>query len=259
MLFDLEKDGEVTVDELRDIIRAIAASRPRDPNKTPEHQMVRDLEVCNLPKPSVPSVAAFIAAHEGAALSDVAVAGQDVVTTVIRIRVPEIDRALYLFAHGTRSVIWAFEGATNKIERVILRPGDGATGVPAEKVTFVDDLNCVPRCRPNKKITNATPLVNALRREIGIVGARTHTPYEVGFFDLSSGQEQLYLPEMRIVAPPVRRHGKIRVREGEQLRDATPVEAAIILNESSYRRHYPNRLISLDPEKVVAAPPGRKI
>jgi hypothetical protein len=66
-------------------------------------------------------------------------------TFVVDVAVSE-EQPLYLVAVAGNRIIWRFSGAVGRLSKVVLIGGQprGATGVPREKIAFVDTARCLP-------------------------------------------------------------------------------------------------------------------
>ena len=81
---------------------------------------------------------------------------------------------LYIFATALESIVWKFDGATDRVERLVVQPrtistGPGAAvaGIPSENISFVAPQSCIDRYVTEQTATaNAqmAPLVQHLGR-----------------------------------------------------------------------------------------------
>ena len=110
-----------------------------------------------MPKPSAAAKVVLIGSDETTAVSTVTIGSQDVAVGVGTITVEPGTEPIYLVVTSYRPTIWRLYGAVARIERLVLtstmpapakdvpadKPLVGATGVPAERVTFLQHTECV--------------------------------------------------------------------------------------------------------------------
>ena len=101
---------------------------------------------CDLPAaPEADQIMVF-GTYEGDAISAVTIAGQDEVTDTARVVVAPGDTPLYLVLASYETSLWRFEGATSRIDHLVLTGygAQGATGIPAARIT---NLSASTSCR----------------------------------------------------------------------------------------------------------------
>ena len=177
MAFDYNGDGQVSLDEASAVIAAIdpAILEQAGTRRAPVPETVR----CTAPKPQPESEVVFVSGYEGSALSTIAVSGQDTETSVATISIVEGTTPLYIFATAHDSIIWNFEGATERVQQVVVQPrttedGPGAAvaGIPKENLTFVDPNSCIgsiPYQVNDETENNLSPLSRYLERDFDLV------------------------------------------------------------------------------------------
>ena len=111
---------------------------------------------CDLPKPGVGDQVIALAAEQGGALASLSVAGDDKVTSAIRVRIEEGSEPIFLVLSGGSPIIWRIEGDAGRLSQVVVLAGQktdagkaaaGVTGVPTAKSRLRDaaGLPCDPR------------------------------------------------------------------------------------------------------------------
>ncbi len=101
---------------------------------------------------TVPADHAFmaVAIRAGDTLANVQIGTKDETSTVIRVKVSPGSAPISLFLMSDGGVIWAFEGAVERIRSVVAANWDGGrriglAGLPRSVVTFADLATCPPR------------------------------------------------------------------------------------------------------------------
>ena len=104
---------------------------------------------CSMPRPSEEAEILGIMVSHGNALSNIAVAGQDEKTTAAFIHVDPGDTPVYLIALSGQPMLWVVEGATERVERLIVQPaltktgpGVAVTGLTASRVGALNPNAC---------------------------------------------------------------------------------------------------------------------
>ena len=136
---DSDGNGTISQDEFAD-------ARSKADRARREEQTRRD---CGMPPASEPSKLVLLGSDQTSALSSVAVGSQDVLTGAGTIIVEPGDEPIYLVIASYQPIIWRFEGAVGRVERVVVTttqtgvgsfdprspPLAGVTGLPADRVT----------------------------------------------------------------------------------------------------------------------------
>ena len=99
---------------------------------------------CKVPRPSDSARLVLFGAYEGTGMSDFAAAGPDVETSAVRVNSVRSDRPTYALLTGYESLVWIFGGDASAIEHVVVRKGSAVSGLPASKVTVLEDDACLP-------------------------------------------------------------------------------------------------------------------
>jgi hypothetical protein len=92
---------------------------------------------CDLPEAPASDEVILFGAYEGDAISTTAIAGQDEETETARVVIAPGPTPLYVVLAAYESIIWRFEGATERIDRLVLMGygAQGVTGVPSALLT----------------------------------------------------------------------------------------------------------------------------
>jgi len=151
MAFDYNQDGLVNLDEAAAVIAAIDPADLEQAGTRPQPR-IPDPVRCSAPKPQPESEVVFVNGYEGSAVSSIAVSGQDVETSVATIIIAEGTTPIYLFVTAYDAIIWNFDGATERVQQIVVQPrttrsGPGAAvaGIDKNRITFVDPGSCVGR------------------------------------------------------------------------------------------------------------------
>lgn len=149
MAFDADEDGRV---DLNEVASVLAAMDPADlenlPRRNPMSGQTR--AACTAPKPQTGAEVVFLSGYEGAAVSTLAVSGQDKETSVATITISEGSTPLYVFATAHDSIVWKFDGATERVQQLVVQPrstadGPGAAvaGIASDDIAFVEPSSCI--------------------------------------------------------------------------------------------------------------------
>ena len=112
---------------------------------------------CVMPKASDAAKVVLFGAYQVEAISSATIGFQDVAVGVGNVTVEPGNEPLYLVLVSFRPTIWRFYGATERIERLVLtstmtgggsssakdKPLVGATGIAAERITFLGQSKCI--------------------------------------------------------------------------------------------------------------------
>ena len=106
---------------------------------------------CAPPRPSKDAKLIVFNGYQVATLSSAAIGSHDAATTTAKIVIEPGTEPLYLAVIGWERVIWRFEGAVARVQRLVLAgvtPTQGssvpagATGLAPERITFADTGKC---------------------------------------------------------------------------------------------------------------------
>ncbi|MEJ6402568.1 hypothetical protein [Yoonia sp. 2307UL14-13] len=193
MLFDLNDDGVVRIDEITASIGALQDGDPALPQ--PMHQSaVSNTVRCDAPEPPDKSEVVVLSAYEGAALSTVSIAGMDDETHVADIVIEDGDTPFYLFLAAYSNMIWNISGDIDRLDTVVVQRsgqsednGAGVIGIPSEKVHFVSRNSCI---KPIHSIEGGEGIIayRQVARGLGQDPDHMLAHYTVGTISLPSGE-----------------------------------------------------------------------
>jgi len=151
LIFDVNDDGRVTMQEIAAVAEFASKLPPERPSTS--STIFPAQPQCTLPAPTADQKLVFLSGYEGPALSTVAVSGTEADTTVASVIVEDGDEPLYIFATAYDPIVWSFEGATDRIQRLVVQPtqlskaGPGAavSGVPRDRIMFMPPKSCLDR------------------------------------------------------------------------------------------------------------------
>src|SRR5262249_52455179 len=116
----------------------------------------KDPAACAMPPASAAAEVILLGAYEPEAISTTTIGSQDVTVRTAAITIEPGREPLYLVVSVFNPTIWRVSGAVERIERLVLtsnvvgpglagagRPLVGATGVAAEKITFLQRGECI--------------------------------------------------------------------------------------------------------------------
>jgi hypothetical protein len=166
LALDPNQDGRLTSEELDKVASRVFAAADYDHDGTIsdsedkmlnaarefQRQMQQYLP-CDPPKPGAADLVAILGMYTGELQPTVTVAGQDKRTQLVPVKIEPGDQPLYLVLTSFRQVIWLFQGATDRLVRVVIirsgyremlpeTPGNGVIGLDAAKVTFLPQQSC---------------------------------------------------------------------------------------------------------------------
>ncbi len=248
LVMDLDGDGATTAAEVIRVLQALEADPPVRPKASAGVTGAAPRRDCRPPAPGAAAEVLIVSGYEGAALSNIAVAGPDQETTAARLVIEPGERPLYIVVSAYEAMLWQVEGATERVERVVVQPrgaatgpGAGVTGLAPEKVSFVPAGACF---QPFHEAANGIKagwvrqaMASALGRPADTVVAR----YTLGFVALPSGRD--------VTPPPA-------PKPAQKDAQGRPVFTADMLApETLMQRFHPAGLSRVDPATVVA--PGK--
>lgn len=133
-----------------------------------------------LPPVAVDEQVILFGIYEGDAISSTTIAGQDEVTYTGRVVIEEGDTPLYVILSSYGVMIWRFEGAVSRVNRVVLLGwgARGVTGVAAERVSDRTglSLNYFDSVESTEAATVRDAVERALGRSVDVMAGS----YEIG-------------------------------------------------------------------------------
>ena len=166
MLLDMDGDGVLTLSELRVAARKIfALVDPDGDGELTEAEAAKlqaDLQSlgerrrqsamiagCRVPKPEAGQQIIIFTAGRTIEVPRISLVGQQGVTGTAALDIEPGAAPLWLLVGSGNPTIWRITGATDRVARLVVLPGQGedrfeagVTGLPADKVTFVDAKAC---------------------------------------------------------------------------------------------------------------------
>ncbi|WP_084399867.1 hypothetical protein [Henriciella aquimarina] len=125
---------------------------------------------CVLPEASRDAEIVTVKGVNSEALSTVALGDINRTTYALQLEVERGDVPLYLVLNAINTALWTFDGAVERVEKVVVQQGlyepAGVAGLPAEKVVFVPKRACiehveltrsgiVPSSKPDPELNSA--------------------------------------------------------------------------------------------------------
>ena len=224
------------------------------------------LPPCTLPKASAEAKVVLLRAGADA-LSSVTVGSEDVATETGRIVIEPGPQPLFLVVSTIRPTIWRFSGALDRIERVVLAafsnapnrtdpnapPLVGATGLPADRLTFSGGYRCYQLLADGPSNQDMTA-ANLVLRQTGQAPATFATGLPIAEVALPSGRfkaSRAFRPMIIVNRQP----GSMMI-EGDPDRKIV-IDPTVDLNYELTLFH-PGGLVEIDPVTVVGSAPVRR-
>ncbi|MFQ6548411.1 hypothetical protein AADZ90_010655 [Aestuariibius sp. 2305UL40-4] len=276
--FDIDGNKEVTAEEIIAAVRSvnqgerdsITSLRPTSPatlsitmaptiRQIPGFQQSPAVE-CDLPPVPANAEIVMLSAFGGASLSNLAIASQDRVTTTGTLTIEDGEAPLYVVNLSQNTVIWQFEGATDRIAALVVgvwRNGTGVTGLEDDRIHFIPGQDCLPS--PFRDGGGGDALRANAMMSARLARAPDHvvTPGTVNQVALPSG-EVLVAGTRSLPGPIIVSNGRRTVLtedgpvslDAESGSDNRRLEAQLITDLS---RQHPGGIASLDPDDVIAS------
>ncbi|WP_413872905.1 hypothetical protein [Albidovulum sp.] len=245
LAMDLDRDGATTAEEVVRVMRAFASATAERPDLPVEPANVAPGRDCRPPLPGKTAEILLVSGYEGAALSNIAVAGPDQETTAARLVIEPGERPLYIVVSAYEAMLWQIEGATERVERIVVQPrraaagpGAGVTGLPEERVSFVPAGACFEPFHEAANGIKANWVRQALAGPLGRAADGVVASYTLGFTALPSGRD--------VTPPPAPRP----VQKDALGRPVFTVD--MNAPDVLMRRFHPAGLSTVDPAAVIA-------
>jgi EF hand len=146
---DLDGDGRTTTEELLAVVSTIQTAA-FEPDGFVADQSGPPTWNCAPPKPEGTAELVVVSSYRGAALTNIAVAGQDQTATAVRLNIEPGTTPIYVFAASLMPVVWHVEGDLTRIQRIVVQsasvdqgPGAGVVGIDKGRVSFVPANSCI--------------------------------------------------------------------------------------------------------------------
>jgi len=168
LTFDADEDGEVTLPEFRAAAEQFFRSIDQDGDDALSEAEVgghegRQVEAarrvedaqCAMPDASPEAEIVLVGLYEAEALSSVTIGSQDVVVETASLVIEAGNMPVYVVISSFSPIVWRVSGAVERVEHLVLgsvqsveRDGTkvplvGATGLPADRVTFLGRNDCL--------------------------------------------------------------------------------------------------------------------
>jgi Ca2+-binding EF-hand superfamily protein len=272
---DQNGDGRLTVEELEAVVRLAFRQVDADGDGVLSRQefsanqqaiaaagVEMNAPTCPLPPPSAADRVTILGMTEGDAQPTVTVNGQDNLTTLVRIGVEPGKEPIYLVLTSQNGVVWAFEGAVERLSRVAVVPGRyfgteakkgwanaAVQGVAKDRVTFLPLDSCVHGSYYDPKSRNGQLMARAVARALGRAPSGTVGVYAAQAIAIPSGtvtqahkdQDLIISGDSAVMGTST---GEIKVIHG----GLTPLMQEEWLSKSG-------GVVKVDPENLIA--PGR--
>ena len=220
---------------------------------------------CAIPRASDAARVVVVSAYGADALASTAIGSQEVATGAGKIMIESGADPVYLVVVTFRPVIWQITGAVERVERLVLAsavtsPGPasadnvplvGATGVSADRVTFVRRASCLSYFAEVPS-SQAAITAAAVRRDTGkepslVAGHRFAEAFvPSGTLKPSSAANGSILI--------VNQQGSLQITQGGASRGGNVVvQSGPTDLHAELRRFYPGGVVDIEPGTVVAS------
>jgi hypothetical protein len=222
-----------------------------------------------MPKASDAANVVVIGTYEAEAVSSATIGSQNVAVGLGNITVEPGTEPIYLVVVSFRPTIWRFSGAVERIERLVLtttmaaptknlpwdKPLVGATGVAAERITFLSQTKCIENFTevPSRQASIAAAAVQRdAGKDIAVVAAR----YSLSDVAVPSGHiESLRGENRQRLVVITQSAGTLNIRGDPKnfILQAGPSNA-----ETDLKLFHPGGVIEIDARSVVASYPAER-
>jgi Ca2+-binding EF-hand superfamily protein len=283
-LIDTDGDGKISQDEFKDfrsrpdhpdeqrrVAAQLAKQEREQKRKDAEEERIRkEVEAqaaCAMPKASDAAKVVLFGAYQVEAISTATIGSQDVAVGVGNVTVEPGNDPLYLVLVTFRPTIWRFYGAVERIERLVLtgtmtgsgtgrgmpneKPLVGATGVAAEKITFLGQSKCINYFTETPSSQGAIAAA-AVRREAGKDVSVLAARYALADVSFPSGQIQTTRDSNQGQLIIMKRSGSLKI-EGDTRNVIVQTGPSNLSSE--LKRFSPGGVVEVDPRRVVASLP----
>ncbi|MCV9940616.1 EF-hand domain-containing protein [Boseaceae bacterium BT-24-1] len=252
-----DTDGNGTLSQ-----EEFARAQQQVQERTRLDQIAKARADCVMPKASNAAKVVLLSGYEARGLSTATIGSQEVTVRTGQITIDSGAEPLYLVVLSSSPVIWRFDGAIERIERVVLgsnahqpntsagkKPLAGATGVPDNKIQFLPRSDCLHYFSeaPSTSAATTTALVRNDTGKEPTVAAR----YGVSSFSAPSGvttPQQNAAGAERPALIIQKQSGILKV-EGDA---NVVIQAGPVNLVSEVNRFFPDGVIKIDPTAVVA-------
>lgn len=263
----LDTDGDGTVSSA-EMTKAQTAWSAQD-RAAAEAKRQREEEAayaarCPFPKPSDQAQLVLVSSYHGGAISTAAIGSLDDTATTVAVDIEPGETPLYVVATSYEPTIWRFTGHTERLERVVLTayrtigatedagaPSAGATGVAADKLSFLQARATCVRLFESYPSSDAALVIAALRKATGKEPIAVAVRNAITQVALPSAS----LPPVPAEAPATiffrKPSGTVTIRGANATVDPGNHDLA-----DRFRAIYPGGVVTIDPASVVALKPA---
>lgn len=247
---DADKDGAVSQQELADYAKR--AERVG----------------CEMPAASETARVVLLSNYQTEALSSVTLGSQDSVVHAGRVLIEPGDGPLYVVIASYTPTIWQFSGAVERVERLVMssaltgpnggnanqRPLVGATGLPQDKVSFLNKANCLNYFQETPS-SGSLQTVAAVRTATGKAPQTVAAKYSVAVFNVPSGAIESVREQKKTPLIIDKTQGTLRV-----IGDASNmiVQTGPSRAKDDLYRFSPGGVNEIDPKGVVSSVPAAR-
>lgn len=281
-LVDTDGDGKISIDELkayrarpdqpeeqqRRAAQARMQEREQKKREAEDARVKQEAEArtaCAMPKASDAAKVVLMGAYQVEAISSATIGSQDVAVGVGNVTIEPGNDPLYLVLVTFRPTIWRFYGAVERIERLVLtgtmtgsgrgtpneKPLVGATGVAAEKITFLGQSKCInyfTETPSSQGAIAAAAVKSEAGKDVAVIVAR----YALADVSFPSGQIQTTRDSNQGKLIIMKPSGSLKI-EGDTRNVIVQTGPSNLASE--LKRFSPGGLVEIDPRRVVASLP----
>lgn len=258
LMFDRNRDGQVDVRELTEVVDALAAE-PLPAAASPSYiRRAAEVPVCTLPAVSDGAEVLIVSGYGGSGLSTVAVSGVNAATSTATVMIDPGKTPLYIVAVSLEPMVWNVTGATGRVEKFVVQPptskegpGAGVVGLDRSKVSFIKPGSCGKYASEEGEAASVllkSSISAALSRDVDGLAMS----YRMGTVKLPSG-------EVSRSGPPTKGRTEIRssfgtfmIENGEPILKGKAVPDRLA---SSLLQFSEQGLVKYDVKDVVASAP----
>jgi Ca2+-binding EF-hand superfamily protein len=279
---DTDGDGKISAEELKayrarpnqpeeqarrkaELARAEREQKRREAEETRVQKETEARAACVMPKASDAAKVVLFGAYQVEAISTSTIGFQDVAVGVGNVTIEPGNEPLYLVLVSFRPTIWRFYGATERIERLILtsvmtgggrssaneKPLVGATGIAAEKITFLGQAKCINYFTETPSSQAAIAAATVKReagKEVSVIAAR----YGLADVAFPSGRIETTRDSNQGQLIILKQSGSLKI-QGDTSNVIVQTGPSNLANE--LRRFSPGGVVEIDPRRVVASLP----
>lgn len=253
-------------DAMRRRSREVAQARAEEAEQAVAAAKAAEDAICAMPKASPEAQVILGGVYEAQSISNVAIGTQDETVTTASLVVEPGDTPLYVVVASYDPIIWRVSGAVERIERLVLgsfaslKAADGkptttlvgATGISAERVTFLSPPNCLEHFTESPSTASAKAAA-VVRAKAGRDPQAVFAAYSVDSFVVPSGKmtslREQFAGDWPLIVTP---SGALRIIGEGGSATVLPQSTDVA---SELARFSPGGVVAIDPTTVVASAP----